>query len=47
MYKRFTTAEGKRMKVKMTDSEALSLMLYNTALFAAGLMIATLLWLAI
>ena len=47
MYKRFRTAEGKLIKVKMTDSETISLMLYDSALCIAGFLTALLLWLAI
>ena len=44
MVKRFKTAEGKRMTVRMTDDEVLSRMVFNASLFVCGLFLAVLLW---
>lgn len=47
MVKRFKTAEGKRMKVKISLDELSQLRIYRLCLLGGGLMIALLLWGAI
>ena len=44
MYKRFRTAEGKRMKVRMTDEEVLKRWFMNLAMTVCGLFIGFLVW---
>ena len=47
MVKRFKTAEGKRMTVRMTDEEVLNRIAFGFLMVAGGLLIAVLVWGAI
>ena len=47
MYKRFRTINGKRMKVRMTDEEVVTLIGFRIALLICGLFLAALIWGAI
>lgn len=47
MYKRFRTAEGKRMKVRMTREEIVVLLGFKLSIALCGLFLAVLLWGAI
>lgn len=44
MVKRFKTAEGKRMKVRMTPEEVKYRIAYGLLVVAGGLLIAVLVW---
>ena len=44
MYKRFKTASGKRVKVRMTDEEVVQRYLLNFAMTVCGLFIGGLVW---